>query len=75
MWTMVDATWAASNVGSPGGTVPNGSMRLTNHSGKKVQISSLVVGRGLAEGVPIGERRPRLLEAINALYETRKVAS
>jgi uroporphyrin-III C-methyltransferase/precorrin-2 dehydrogenase/sirohydrochlorin ferrochelatase len=37
-----------------------------------VRAAEWLKERQRAEGVPIGERRPRLLEALNALYERRK---
>ena len=37
-----------------------------------VRAAEWLKERQRAEGIPIGERRPRLLEALNALYERRK---
>jgi len=40
-----------------------------------VRAAEWLKERQRAEGVPIGERRPRLLEALNALYEGRRRAA
>jgi len=37
-----------------------------------VRAAEWLKERQRAEGVPVGERRPRLLEALNALYDRRK---